>query len=83
MMNKLNSKKLISAVMLAMIFASGIYLIAADHADAPAVTGKTSDITDVYAFQSPTTASNMVLVVNIRACLLLRLQLRPSLILKQ
>ncbi len=62
-------KKLVMAVMVATICASGIYLIAADHADAPAVTGKTSDITDVYAFQSPTNASNMVLVVNIQGLL--------------
>jgi hypothetical protein len=59
-------KKLMTAAVVATICASGIYLIAADHADAPAVTGKTSDITDVYAFQSPTNASNMVLVVNIQ-----------------
>jgi hypothetical protein len=68
-MNKLNPKKLMMAVVVAMICASGVYLIAADHADAPAVTGKSSDITDVYAFQSPTTASNMVLVVNIQGLL--------------
>jgi hypothetical protein len=68
-MNKLNPKKLMMAVVVATICATGAYLIAADHADAPAVTGKTSDITDVYAFQSPTTASNMVLVVNIQGLL--------------
>jgi hypothetical protein len=68
-MNKLNPKKLMMAVVVAMICASGVYLIAADHADAPAVTGKSSDITDVYAFESPTTASNMVLVVNIQGLL--------------
>jgi hypothetical protein len=68
-MNKLNPKKLMMAAVVATICASGAYLIAADHADAPAVTGKTSDITDVYAFQSPTTASNMVLVVNIQGLL--------------
>jgi Domain of unknown function (DUF4331) len=67
-MNKL-SKKLTMALVVATICASGIYLIAADHADAPAVTGKTSDITDVYAFQSPTTPTNMVLVVNIQGLL--------------
>jgi Domain of unknown function (DUF4331) len=67
-MNKL-SKKLIMAVVVAVIGASSVYLIAADHADAPAVTGKTSDITDVYAFQSPSNASNMVLVVNIQGLL--------------
>jgi hypothetical protein len=68
-MTKLNPKKLMMAVVVATICASGVYLIAADHADAPAVTGRTSDITDVYAFQSPTTASNMVLVVNIQGLL--------------
>ncbi len=68
-MNKLNPKKLVMAVVVATICASGVYLIAADHADAPAVTGKTSDITDVYAFQSPTNSSNMVLVVNIQGLL--------------
>jgi hypothetical protein len=68
-MNKLNPKKLMMAAVVATICATGAYLIAADHADAPAVTGKTSDITDVYAFQSPTTASNMVLVVNIQGLL--------------
>ncbi|MFM9840487.1 MAG: DUF4331 family protein [Cyclobacteriaceae bacterium] len=62
-------KKLMMAAVVATICATGAYLIAADHADAPAVTGKTSDITDVYAFQSPTTASNMVLVVNIQGLL--------------
>jgi hypothetical protein len=62
-------KKLMMVAVVATICATGAYLIAADHADAPAVTGKTSDITDVYAFQSPTTASNMVLVVNIQGLL--------------
>jgi len=45
------------------------YLIAADHIDAPAVTGTGSDITDVYAFQSPTNANNMVFVVNVQGLL--------------
>jgi hypothetical protein len=62
-------KKLMMAAVVATICATGAYLIAADHADAPAVTGKTSDITDVYAFQSPTTPTNMVLVVNIQGLL--------------
>ncbi len=38
-------------------------LIAADHIDAPLVTGAGSDITDVYAFQGQNT-DNMVFVVN-------------------
>lgn len=62
-------KKLIMALVVAILCASGIYLIAADHADAPAVTGKTSDITDVYAFQSLSNPGNMVLVVNIQGLL--------------
>lgn len=44
-------------------------LLAADHIDAPAVTGPNStspsnDITDIYAFQSPTDNSRMVFVLN-------------------
>jgi hypothetical protein len=39
------------------------YLIAADHIDAPAVAGTGFDITDYYAFQSPSNSDNMVFVV--------------------
>ena len=45
------------------------YLIAADHIDAPAVSGTGSDITDFYAFQSPENANNMVFVVNVQGLL--------------
>lgn len=65
-MNKLKPKLLAMAFVLATICTTGIYLIAADHIDAPAVTGLGSDITDVYAFQSPANASNMVFVVNVK-----------------
>ena len=59
---KLNSK--IPAVATACIIASiASYLIAADHIDAPAVTGTGFDITDYYAFQSPSNPNNMVFVV--------------------
>jgi hypothetical protein len=68
-MNKSNPTKLIGALVVAAICASGIYLIAADHADAPAVMGNTSDITDVYAFQSPSNPNNMVFVVNVQGLL--------------
>jgi hypothetical protein len=64
MMNKLNPKKLVVACVAATICATGAYLIAADHIDAPALTGSKSDITDFYAFQSPTNSANMVFVVN-------------------
>ncbi|MDI1317777.1 MAG: DUF4331 family protein [Flavobacterium sp.] len=47
---------------------SGLVLIAADHADAPAVTGNASDITDVYAFQGQNT-NNMVFVINTQGLL--------------
>jgi hypothetical protein len=47
---------------------------AADHIDAPAVTGVNSsstgaDITDVYAFQSPADHSKMVFVMNVQGLL--------------
>lgn len=66
---RLNTKKIASALIVSAAVASGVYLIAADHIDAPAVTGKGSDITDFYAFQSPTTSSNMVFVVNTQGLL--------------
>lgn len=68
-MKKINPKKLILALVVATISASGIYLIAADHIDAPAVTGSKSDITDFYVFQSPSNSSNMVFVVNVQGLL--------------
>jgi hypothetical protein len=51
-----------------------IILYAADHLDSPAVTGpsntaKNFDITDVYAFQSPANAQNLVLVCNTQGLL--------------
>lgn len=57
------------ALLGAVAIASGAYLIAADHIDAPAVTGKASDITDFYAFQSPANSNNMVFVVNTQGLL--------------
>ncbi len=68
-MNKLNPKKLILALVVVTICASGIYLIAADHIDAPAVTGSKSDITDFFVFQNPANTSNMVFVVNVQGLL--------------
>ncbi|RXR18397.1 DUF4331 domain-containing protein [Flavobacterium amnicola] len=53
---------------LSLVAISGLLLIAADHADAPAVTGNGNDITDVYAFQGENT-SNMVFVVNTQGLL--------------
>ncbi|MCL9806297.1 DUF4331 domain-containing protein [Flavobacterium amniphilum] len=56
-------KKIKLYIGLTIFTVSGLLLIAADHADAPAVTGNASDITDVYAFQGQDT-NNMVFVVN-------------------
>ena len=53
---------------LSLVAISGLVLVAADHADAPAVTGNASDITDVYAFQGQD-ANNLVFVVNTQGLL--------------
>jgi hypothetical protein len=61
--------KTISLALVALVACAASYLIAADHIDSPAVTGTGSDITDVYAFQSPASASNIVFVVNVQGLL--------------
>jgi hypothetical protein len=68
-----NKMKMLGAAFV-LAAASGVYLIAADHIDAPNVTGGTSaspvslgsDITDVYAFAN---GENMVFVVNTQGLL--------------
>lgn len=65
---KFNPKTLVLALV-ALVACAASYLIAADHIDAPAITGTGSDITDVYAFQSPANANNMVFVVNVQGLL--------------
>lgn len=46
----------------------GLILVAADHIDAPAVQGGTSDITDFYSFQGSNT-NNLVFVANVKGLL--------------
>ncbi len=46
----------------------GLFLYAADHIDAPAVSGGSSDITDFYAFQAEDT-DNIVFVANVQGLL--------------
>ena len=46
----------------------GLVVIAADHIDAPAVQGGTSDITDFYAFQGEN-SNNIALVANVQGLL--------------
>jgi len=65
---KLNLKTL-GLAFIAVVACAASYLIAADHIDAPAVTGTGSDITDFYAFQSPGNTNNMVFVVNVQGLL--------------
>lgn len=48
--------------------AAGFFVIAADHVDAPAVTGSTSDITDFYAFQGEN-PNTIAFVTNVQGML--------------
>jgi hypothetical protein len=66
-------KKFMLLALCGLVVAGGI-LVAADHIDAPAVTGPgntspSNDITDVYAFQSPTDNTKMVFVINTQGLL--------------
>ena len=47
---------------------AGFILVAADHIDAPAVQGGSTDITDFYAFQGENT-ENIVFVANVQGLL--------------
>lgn len=53
---------------LSLVAISGLILVAADHVDAPSVTGNAADITDVYAFQGQDT-NNLVFAVNTQGLL--------------
>ena len=66
---KLDFNKTAGLALIAIVASAASYLIAADHIDAPAITGTGSDITDVYAFQSPSNTNNMVFVVNVQGLL--------------
>lgn len=52
----------------AILGVAGFFVIAADHIDAPAVTGGTSDITDFYAFQGQN-PNTIAFVANIQGFL--------------
>ena len=58
------TKQIIAAAALALTLGGGI-LWASDHADAPNVTGKSTDITDLYVFQGANT-NNLVFVGNVQ-----------------
>ncbi len=66
-------KKILLGSLLGITLLGGI-IFAADHIDAPAVTGAGStslntDITDIYAFQSPADNSKMVFAINTQGLL--------------
>lgn len=53
---------------LSLVAVTGLTLVAADHIDAPAVTGNAADITDFYSFQGQDT-NNLVFAVNTQGLL--------------
>ena len=55
-------------VLVGAFIAATLFVIAADHIDAPAVAGGRSDITDFYAFQGENT-DNLVFVANVQGLL--------------
>lgn len=61
-------KKILFTAMAAATLITGGIIYAADHIDAPSVTGKTTDITDLYVFQG-SKAENMVFVANTQGLL--------------
>lgn len=63
----MKKNKFIVTAVAAIVLGGGI-LWAADHIDAPAVTGFSTDITDVYAFKGAT-ASSRVFVINTQGLL--------------
>jgi hypothetical protein len=60
-----NNKLILGIATLALV---GFFMMSADHIDAPAVQGGSSDITDFYAFQGENT-NNMVFVANVQGLL--------------
>jgi len=62
-------KKLKMLLPAALLLTASLFWIAADHTDAPGVTGNTTDIADYYAFQSPNNDANLVFVATIQGLL--------------
>jgi hypothetical protein len=60
-----NMKNLKSILGVGVLAIAGFFTIAADHIDAPAVSGGSGDITDFYAFQGEN-AENLVFVANVQ-----------------
>ena len=62
------SRLIIAATAIAALTLGGGILWASDHADATLVTGKSTDITDLYVFQGANT-NNLVFVGNVQGLL--------------
>jgi hypothetical protein len=61
------NKLLLSAIVAATLITGGV-IFAADHIDTPAVTGQSSDITDLYVFRAQD-VNNLVFVANTQGLL--------------
>jgi Domain of unknown function (DUF4331) len=61
------NKLLLSAIVAATLITGGV-IVAADHIDTPAVTGQSSDITDLYVFRAQD-VNNLVFVANTQGLL--------------
>lgn len=61
-------KNLKTVLGIGVLAVASFFVIAADHIDAPAVKGGSSDITDFYAFQGQNT-NNLVFVANLQGLL--------------
>jgi hypothetical protein len=63
------TRKRVSAALLAVTLASGVYVLASDHGDAPQVSGKSTDLSDLYVFQSPENSNNLVFTGSVQGLL--------------
>lgn len=61
-------KKIRKIFGISLLLSAGLFIIAADHIDAPEVQGGSSDITDFYVFQGEN-KDNMVFVANLQGLL--------------
>jgi hypothetical protein len=59
-------KKFLNYSILTSVLLVALFLMSADHIDAPSVQGTASDIGDFYAFESPQQSENMVFAVTMQ-----------------
>jgi hypothetical protein len=64
----MKKRKIFITVFVCLFAIAGGFIIAADHIDAPAITNKPTDITDVYVFRAED-PNNMVFVANTQGLL--------------